>query len=183
MDSFEQIVSEILWMQGYWVQTSLKVQLTAEEKREIGRHSSPRWELDIVAYKARENILRVVECKSFLDSIGVRAWGFEGGREIHQKRYKLFNDSTLRAVIFRRLRIQLAESGACLPNADLRLCLAAGKVREPDRAWLHEHFKSQNWDLWDEPWLRSQLRAMSEQGYENQVSSVVSKLLLRGNAN
>lgn len=179
MDSFEQVVSEILWMQGYWVRTSVKVKLTPEEKKKIGRHSSPRWELDIVAYKAAQNIVRVVECKSYIDSTGVRASGFEGGREDHQSRYKLFNDATLREVVLNRLRTQLAECGACRPNAKVILCLAAGKLRQPDRAWLHEHFKANGWDLWDEPWLRQQLKLMSEQGYENQISAVVAKLLLR----
>jgi len=32
MDSFEQIVSEILWRKGYWVHTRVKVELTKEEK-------------------------------------------------------------------------------------------------------------------------------------------------------
>jgi hypothetical protein len=40
MDAFEQLVSEILWMEGYWARTSVKVELTKEEKREIGRHSA-----------------------------------------------------------------------------------------------------------------------------------------------
>src|ERR1019366_2421900 len=71
MDAFEQLVSEILWMEGYWVRTSAKVDLTKEEKRQIGRPSSPRWELDIVAYSGRDNLLKVIECKSYLDSRGV----------------------------------------------------------------------------------------------------------------
>jgi hypothetical protein len=71
MDAFEQLVSEILWMGGDWVRTSVKVELTKEEKRLIGRRSSPRWEFDIVAYNGRDNLLRVVECKSYIDSIGV----------------------------------------------------------------------------------------------------------------
>jgi len=79
-----------------------------------------------------------------------------------------------------RLKVQLAECGACQADAAVRLCLAAGKVRERDRAWLHEHFRKQGWELWDEAWLRKQLQRMSEMGYENQVSAVVSKLLLRG---
>jgi hypothetical protein len=54
MDAFEQVVSEILWMSGFWVRTSVKVELSKEEKRLIGRHSSPRWELDIVGYSGRE---------------------------------------------------------------------------------------------------------------------------------
>ncbi len=28
MDAFEQVVSEILWMEGFWVRTSVKVDLT-----------------------------------------------------------------------------------------------------------------------------------------------------------
>jgi hypothetical protein len=64
MDAFEQVVSEILWMDGYWVRTSVKVDLTKEEKVSIGRPSSPRWELDIVGYSGRDNTLRVVDCKA-----------------------------------------------------------------------------------------------------------------------
>jgi len=37
MDAFEQVVSEILWMDGYWVRTSVKVDLTKEEKVTISR--------------------------------------------------------------------------------------------------------------------------------------------------
>jgi hypothetical protein len=45
MDAFEQVVSEILWMDGYWVRTYVKVDLTKEEKVRIGRPSSPRCRL------------------------------------------------------------------------------------------------------------------------------------------
>jgi len=33
MDAFEHLVSEILWLEGYWVRSSVKVDLTKEEKR------------------------------------------------------------------------------------------------------------------------------------------------------
>jgi hypothetical protein len=180
VDAFEQVVSEILWMEGYWVRTSVKVALTKEEKREIGRHSSPRWELDIVAYRGRDNLLRVVECKSFLDSPGVRATAFDGTDVNDAKRYKLFNDPDLRRVVFNRLHLQFAASGACRPDPEIRLCLACGKVYESGRAKLRAHFEAQGWDLWDEPWLREKLRCMASLGYENEVSAVVAKLLLRG---
>lgn len=172
-------MSEILWMSGLWVRTSVKVNLTKEEKVRIGRPSAPRWELDIVAYSGRENILNIVECKSYIDSLGVQASGFNGTKSPDQDRYKLFNDAVLRETIFGRTRIQLAECGACRPNAKIRLCLAAGKVRKQDRVWLRDHFKANNWEFWDEPWLKHKLKLMAEQGYENQVSSVVAKLLLR----
>jgi hypothetical protein len=47
--AFEQVIAELLWRNGYWVQTSFKVELTKLEKIKIGRPSSPRWEIDIVA--------------------------------------------------------------------------------------------------------------------------------------
>lgn len=175
MDAFEQVVAEILWMQGYWVRTSVKVELTKEEKRRIGRPSSPRWELDVVAYQARDNVLKVVECKSLLDSRGVGTAALDG--------YKLFNEQVLREVVFQRLRQQFYDSGACLPNPEIRLCLACGRIpSEADRGALHTRFSEAGWELWDEHWLRDRLREMANRGYENQVAAVVSKLLLRGMA-
>lgn len=181
MDAFEQLVSEILWMDGYWVRTSVKVELSKEEKVLIGRHSAPRWELDIVAYHGRDNLLRVVECKSFLDSVGVRSSAFDGSNPDEAKRYKLFNEPELRRVVFNRLRLQLSESGTCREAPEVRLALACGKIRnETDRMAIRARFEAEGWELWDEPWLRGRLSRMAEQGYENQVSSVVAKLLLRG---
>jgi hypothetical protein len=105
---------------------------------------------------------------------------FDGSKVNDRARFKLFNDEKLRAVVFRRLGLQLAKCGACRPDPTVRLCLAAGKVFERDRDWLHQHFKTHEWELWDEPWLRAHLKLMSEQKYEDQVSAVVTKLLLRG---
>jgi hypothetical protein len=163
------------------VRTSVKVELTKEEKRSIGRPSSPRWELDIVAYSGRDNLLKIVECKSYLDSPGVKLGGLDGSDEKLAERFKLFGDDQLRNVVFNRLRLQFAESGACRANAVVKLCLACGRVAtDTDRAGLHNLFAEKGWELWDELWLREHLTRMSDQGYENQVSAVVAKLLLRG---
>ena len=181
MDAFEQVVSTILWMSGFWVRTSVKVELTKEEKRLTGRHSSPRWELDIVGYSGRENVLRLVECKSFLDSVGVRACAFDGSDPEEANRYKLFNEPELRRIVFNRLCLQFTQAGACREAPQVRLALACGKIKnDADRAKIHSHFEGQGWELWDEAWLREHLRHMADQGYENQVSAVVAKLLLRG---
>jgi hypothetical protein len=48
-------------------------------------------------------------------------------------------------------------------------------------SWLSSaNFAEKGWQLWDEDWLRQRLEKMSRKGYENQVSAVVTKLLLRG---
>ena len=181
MDAFEQLVSEILWMEGYWVRTSVKVELTKEEKRLIGRPSSPRWEIDVVAYSGRDNMLRIVECKSYLDSRGVALRAFDGNDQKFAERFKLFSDDkNLQDVVFNRLRLQLSESGLCPHDAKMQLCLACGRIAsDKDREGLHKHFASKNWQLWDEKWLKERLQRMSKMGYENQVSAVVAKLLLR----
>lgn len=71
MGAFEQVVSEMLWRDGFWVQTSVKVDLKKEDKKRVGKPTMPRPELDIVAYKGSDNSLYVVECKSYLNSRGV----------------------------------------------------------------------------------------------------------------
>lgn len=179
MDAFEQVVAEILWLQGHWVRTSVKVELTKDEKQKIGRPSSPRWELDIVAYSGRSNLLSVVECKSYLDSFGVQAKGFDATSS-DASRYKLFNDATLRETVFNRLKRQFFDAGFCPDNPKIRLCLACGKINEKSRAFIREYFKQNSWELWDETWLKRHLALMARRGYENQTSAVVSKLLLRG---
>ena len=89
----------------------------------------------------------------------------------------------LRESVFRRLRQQLVKSGACLPRAIVFLCLARGRIAtEADRQGLRKRFAEEGWELWDEAWLRERLTLMSEGEYENQVSAVVAKLLLRGEA-
>jgi hypothetical protein len=57
LDSFEQLVAAVLDRAGYWVRMSVKVNLTPEDKRAIGRPSSPRWEIDVVAYNGRDQEL------------------------------------------------------------------------------------------------------------------------------
>lgn len=181
MDAFESVVSEILWRDGYWVQASLKVELTKEEKVAIGRPSSPRWELDLVGYSGRRNELLVVECKSYLDSFGVQYRAFNGGDEKLAKRFKLFNDDTLRKVVLHRLCVQLVEAGLIGSNPNVKLALVCGKIiRDRDRQQLLEHFNKNGWFLWDDEWLKEKLQAMSAGGYENSPVAVVAKLLLRG---
>lgn len=178
MDAFESVVASILQRQGFWTMTSVKVELTRAEKRAIGRPSTPRWELDVVAYSGARNELRAVECKSFLDSPGVECRAFDGTNAAAQARYKLFCEATLRRVVLKRLERQLASAGFCRPKPTIRLCLAAGKVRG-DEGWLQDHFDKKGWLLMGPSYIREQLKTLRDSGYENSVAAVVAKLLLR----
>lgn len=184
MDAFETVVAALLQEQGYWSRTSLKVELTKEEKRAINRPSSPRWELDVVGYKGSTNEVLVVECKSYLDSYGVRATAFDGSDPEDAKRYKLFNDKVLREVVLGALVKQLCARGFCRDQPKVTLCLAAGKIYGGGESKIQVQFDKEGWKLWTPSYLRRQLERLGhpDTGYENTVAAIVAKLLLRGEA-
>jgi Holliday junction resolvase-like predicted endonuclease len=180
MNAFERVVSMLLEREGYWVKPNYKVHLTKEEKRTIGRHSSPRWEIDLIAYKAKNNTILAVECKSYLDSRGVIASGFIGENKNEKNRYKLFNEPILRDTVFNRMRIQLEDLGLVSKNPNIQLCLAVGKFANDDhRNKIMDHFENNSWMIFDDHWMQNRLENISKSSYENDVTSIVSKILLR----
>jgi len=167
----------LLRHQGYWTTPSFKVELTKEDKRRIGRPSSPRWELDLIAYKPSVNEILAIECKSLLDSTGVV---FRNGRFEPEKHYKLFSEKLLRSVVLKRLVRQLKQTGSCIDIPKVRLCLASGKIAgKTDRDGLISHFERNDWKLFDPEWVFQKLSEAAKKGYENDVAFIVSKLLLR----
>jgi hypothetical protein len=180
MDAFEKIVASILDRQGFWTRTEVKVDLTKQEKRDIGRPSSPRWELDVVGYKANTNEIRVVECKSYLDSGGVAAKDVIDPDARYSSRFKLFHEHHTREIVFGRLGKQLQEAGLCQKNPKITLGMAAGNVRnQEDLEMLQKHFESQGWIFLDPESIRAELRLLGQSGYENSVAAVTTKMLLR----
>lgn len=180
MHAFEGIVAQLLWEQGYWVQQGVYVDLTKEEKRSIGRHSSPRWELDVVAFRPGE--LLIVECKSFLDSPGVGARSVIDSQGPGWERYKLFHDTKLREVVSRNLLAQLKARGSIKGDEEIVLALACGKVKsEADRKELATFFTSKNgqWRLFDDKWVASEMGKLKSKRYENSELAMVAKILLR----
>ncbi|MFO1077134.1 MAG: hypothetical protein U1E73_05350 [Planctomycetota bacterium] len=177
MDSFENLVALLLRRDGYWTDTSVKVELTKEQKVAINRPSTPRWEIDVVAYKPSTNELLAVECKSYLDSTGVK---FRDGEFDYPGRYKLFTESKTREIVLPALAQQLHTSGACLPNPRVTLCLATGRIATvTDKTNLTASFEQNGWRLFDDEWVRSRLVATADAGYQNDVAMVVAKILLR----
>jgi hypothetical protein len=80
-----------------------------------------------------------------------------------------------------RPRKQFTASGACRKKPEVKLCLACGRIAtEAERRELRKYFTAKGWELWDEHWLRERLQSLSKGVYENQISAVVAKLLLRG---
>ena len=177
MDAFEKVIGQILDYQDYWTRISFKVELTKEEKVEMGRPTTPRWELDVVGYKASINEVLVVECKSYLNSPGVHVRDFDSSSKL-ASRYKLFVEPQTREVVFRRLALQLTEKGLCAPKPVVRLALAAGKIAGSE-AELGQLFENAGFVLFTPDWICEGLSEISAASYDNEVASVVAKLLLR----
>lgn len=178
MDAFEQIVKIVLEGQGWWVRQGYKVELRKDEKASVGRHSSPRWEVDLLAFQPKTDRILVVECKSFLDSVGVRASEFIDSDVATKGRYKLFNEQQLRDVVFSRLKAQLVLEGLVLSSSTIGLAMAVGKFKSAaDREQLHERFESRGWQLIDDIQLRQWAIQLSERGYEDNVATIVAKLI------
>ncbi len=177
MDAFEQLVASLLEREGFWIRSSVKVNLTAADKRRIKRPTSPRWQLDIVAYRASTNSLLLVECKSYLFSSGVTTRAFEAGTRF-STRFKLFTDRTLFRVVRDRLKRELVDGGWCRPRPTVTLCLAAGRLASArEREKLRQLFDRRGWRLFDRDLLCARLLATADGGYDNDVASIVVKLL------
>jgi hypothetical protein len=181
MDAFEVIVADIAARQGYWVRPSVWIELTDTDRAELTQAKGTpvrqqRVNLDVVGYNGRDNEVLVIECKSFIDSEGVRYGSFlDGGR--HAYLYKLFTEPTWRNVVLNRLRINLERS--CAPGFRFTLGLACGKIYAGDEPTLVDHFARHNWCLWTPGWLRQRLIDMGRARYENNVGMITAKLLLR----
>jgi hypothetical protein len=109
MQAYEELVASLLERKGFWVRQSFKIELTKDDKKKIGRLSSPRWEIDLLAYRPGDNQLRVVECKSYFDSRGVTADAIMKG-DASNTTYKLFVDRLLRETVLAQLRVQLQKA-------------------------------------------------------------------------
>lgn len=181
MDAFEQVVGMLLERDGFWVRTSYKVILKKKDKLRIGLPSCPRWEIDVLAYKPSANLVRVVECKSFLNSTGVSYDAFTGKNAKKAKRYKLFTDATLRNVVLARLKRQLRQkkNGMVLPRPRIVLCLAAGRIRKGDEARIGKYCEEKGWQLFGTEWFRAHFLKLPDTDYENDVATVAAKLAKR----
>lgn len=177
MDAFEELVCELLRAEGYWVHRGYKIELTPAEKRSLDNPSMPRPEIDIVAYRPGREEFLAIECKSYFDSGGVHAGDLIAGGK-HDHRYKMFTKEPLRAAVLEKLAEQMAASGATIRSTTPKLCMAYGYATPKNEAILRSLFDLNGWGLFDPHWIRNQLSKMARRSYDNQIASVVAKLIL-----
>ena len=179
MDYFEGLICTLLEAEGYWVRRSFKVNLTKEEKRDIGKHSIPRPEIDVLAMKASTGEVLAIEAKSFLDSPGVKLEHLESEYTVPEGRYKLFTSEKYRSIVFSRLHKDLLQNDMIGVNCNIRLGLAVGNVYRKKTEPMREYMDSRNWFYWSPEDIKDKVTALAAQGYENDASIIAAKILMR----
>ncbi len=179
MDHFESIISTLLEAEGYWVRRSFKVNVTKEEKRQIGKPSIPRPEIDLLALHFSRNEVLVLEAKSFLDSTGVKLALLQEEHEVTEGRYKLFTSQRYRSIVLSRLLQDLISCGMASSDTKVSLGLAAGKVYQGQSGLIREFMEKNKWLFWSPEDIKHKVTALAERGYENDPAIITAKILMR----
>jgi hypothetical protein len=179
MDYFESIISTLLEAEGYWVRKSFKVNVTKEEKRQIGKHSIPRPEIDLLALSFSKNEILAFEVKSFLDSPGVKIDHLKEEHDVPEGRYKLFTSERYRSIVLSRLRQDLTDCDMANPDTKIFLGLAAGKVYQGQSEAIRELMSGKKWVFWSPEDIKRKVKALAERGYENDPAIITAKILMR----
>lgn len=179
MDAFESIIGQLLEEEKYWVRHSVKIDLTVEEKRQIGKPSTPRPEIDIIALDINANKIYLLEVKSFLDSPGVYYEAVTVEQNQQEGRYKLLTSENYRNVLWKRLRNDWLNSGRINTETSVSFGLIAGKIHKNREAELEEFFTSKKWLFWGPSTIKAKIKQLSYKGYENNAVTIAAKLLTR----
>ena len=179
MDHFENIVKTLLEAEGHWVRQSFKVNLSKEEKRQIGKPSIPRPEIDLLAFSPLRNEVIAFEVKSFLDSPGVKLDDLKQKFAIPEGRYKLFTCDSYRSIVFLRLSAELVSRGMATTETIIRLGLAAGKVYQNRINEVRDFMDSNEWVFWSPDDIKQKVISLANQGYENNAAVITAKILMR----
>jgi hypothetical protein len=179
MDYFESIIATLLEAEGYWVRRSFKVNVTKEEKREIGKPSIPRPEIDLLALHFVKNEVLALEAKSFLDSPGVKFEQLIEEHEVPEGRYKLFTSEPYREIVLSRLRKDLIATGMANSDTTISLGLAAGKVYQGNIEPIRQFMDNMEWLFWSPEDIKQKVMSLAERGYENDPAIITAKILMR----
>jgi hypothetical protein len=181
MDAFEEIVASLFRRLGYWTWQNYKIDLEVIDKIEIGKHSMPRPEIDILAYQPRTNELLWIECKSFLNSQGVKITSAENNEQKKLIGIKVFDDDNFRTIATRKLITQTFDRGLILDtNPILKYYLVAGNIHRGSESAIQAYFdlkRDDPWILCDRKWVAKRLSKLADLSYENDVATMVVKLM------
>src|SRR5579862_6017842 len=174
MDHFEGIIATLLEAEDYWIRRSFKVNVTKEEKRQIGKHSIPRPEIDLLALHFSRNEVIAFEAKSFLDSPGVKLADLQEEHKVPEGRYKLFTSESYRSVVLSRLRQQLIRLGMANSQTKVTLGLVVGRVHQGQSAPMRDFIEKKGWVFWSPEDMKRKIAALTTRDYENDPTIITA---------
>jgi len=178
MDYFEATVARVLEERGYWVRQNVRVDLTPEVKKKLGKPSLPRPEIDIVAYQPVEKLLVLFEVKSYLDSYGVQPNDLLG-TDWEDNRYKLLTIPALQREVTAALVAEYRKRRLIPDDVTTRFGLAAGHVQPRFDGAVRDIAKQNGWDYLSPADLAADVWQLADRGYENSPFVLTAKLLRR----
>lgn len=179
MDYFESLIKTLLEHEGYWVRQSFKINVTKQEKCDIGKHSIPRPEIDILAFKPEKNHVIAFEAKSYLDNPGVKLADLDKSYDVPEGRYKLFTCENYRKIVFSRLKQDLIDLGMGTLDTTITLGLAAGNVYQSKSNEIFLLLQSKGFVFLSPEDIRDKVTNLAAKGYENDPSIITTKILMR----
>lgn len=138
----------------------------------------PRPEIDVVAFKPKTNELRLVECKSYLDSGGVSVRHLTPGNR-YANRLKFFGNLKLRQLVQKRVVEEFVNAGALGAPPKIHWELFAGCIKHGQEEEVERLLKMRKWLLRRPSAIAHALRSFADRGYEDELATVVTKLLER----
>ena len=180
MEYFEQIVAKLIEKEGKWVKQNVKVDITKEEKKIIGKPSIPRPDIDIVAYNFLTNILEIWEVKSYLDSKGVKYKDLKQEYDIIEGNYKILTSRKYREIITNRLKIDWIKVGLIKEEPRIIYGLAVGKINSQDEENIKKYFQNKGWLLKLPKDIYNGIKLLEKEAYENDPFIIASKIIFRG---
>ena len=183
MDSFELIISQLLEEEGYWTVVNYKVPISQQDAEFLGKPSMPTPDIDILAYKPKENIIYLLEVKSYLDSYGVRLKDLSNLKTKNEGHYKLLTWEKYRLVLIKLVKKNLSGKGLInTKNLKIRFGLIAGNIypntlKEEDFKNLFEKAGYKNWWMWGPETIKVKVMNLAIKGYEDNAVTMISKIL------
>lgn len=182
MDAFESIVCSLLEQEGYWVRSQFRVELDPEDKRDLMNPTMPDPIIDVLAYDPTENVLIIIEVKSYLDSSGVHLKDIDSKND--RGHYRILTNKDYFEKIASKLRVHKLCKDMISRGASINRGLAAGKVantRENDgkeSEKIVEFMKKQGWWYWSPQEISERVRNLVKLRYTNEVLVMGAKVLL-----
>jgi hypothetical protein len=162
MEKFENTVSTLLEAEGFWVRRAFKVNVTLEEKRQVGKQSSPRPEIDMLAFHLGRNEVLALDVKAFLDSPGVKLAHLLEEHEVPAGRHKLFTSERYRTIVLARLLQDLIAAGMANAQTQVRLGMVVGKVNQGQSEAIRELIEAKGWLFWSPDDIKQKVVARTE---------------------